>query len=814
MHDARRCRCAFLVLLCGVTVAPEAAAQSLPTMSTPESLASERHFARLRDRLPPMRAAAIDRLRTSAPALGYTVLPDGSITGLSARSLVPRSCGPLDMARPELVAERIRCFMRSAPELFVDGAGQLNFEFVEFAGARAGAFTGELIVDFQQRHQGLAVEPGSLQATLYRGNVIALSGRVFNPTGFPDVPANPPAVALSTGQRELRRYLSAEHNVVVREVDDPARDRVVLVDEQNGRELVERPNAVRGVPITSDANGFNYPVDSNNQWCHITADCQGSAECESGYFCNNNGQCEYVASQTLGTPDPATYMSTQLQSLCLDATGNDHELYCGVTAAHQCAYTLGRDNQPTYPVMRLDPNVPLVPRPFEWLTNCEAEPFAPVTPYSGHPAYDGTLLWPSVVAYQNLTMLADMFWHWSSFFPAPSSPPQLTAIANANSTFYLWGTAELVLTTANAMRMAPTAHEYGHYIHHALGGGGTLDVKEGWANTVPLRWSVYEVVGRGLWPVPPAGYDMEFAFGGVTPYKHDEKIVNGEWVIDTLFGNEDFNYHPHPFCGTNPDNGYACGSMIGMLYWELAWDFCRLAYGSCGSGERVIQSGPYYAWAWALANSAFAWAIDNTTADTTEFLEKVDMRYKQFWQTYGFMSQADYERVQSVLAHHCTGAAAACADNKLPGSPLPSEFTHKVGFSEGEAPSSFTPFGVLFHNDSSASGDAFVDIYYSGSARYDIWIDDPYDYDLNAVTKPSPYGGDNILVRVDSNPTVLVTLPTSGSWQWKSLLTGVSLAAGWHTVTLQATSSRTAYIDAIAFDPTPSNFGKVLCEDL
>lgn len=227
------------------------------------------------------------------------------------------------------------------------------------------------------------------------------------------------------------------------------------------------------------------------------------------------------------------------------------------------------------------------------------------------------------------------------------------------------------------------AHEYGHYLEDMIQGFSLSGpASEGWANSVPLRYIVYNDHITQAWS---GSYGMSImGFSESTPGRHSQISRNGERVHGAYSGtvNEQAFYYSAGCSGSV----YFCGDTISQVYWELAWNVCRTSFGTCGSGASIVQAGSYASAPWRLANSAFSNALDPLAsgAGVASYFAQVESMYSTFLAN-GYLDNSSFERVRSVLAHHCVGSTASCASGfKLPGSPLPALGTWKVRALEGE----------------------------------------------------------------------------------------------------------------------------------
>ena len=527
--------------------------------------------------------------------------------------------------------------------------------------------------------------------------------------------------------------LEAEEGATIEAVEtyfDPARHAFMLlaritsgpsagyelhVDEASGRIVEWRyPFDLNGNVNVSNGR-FDYPI--------------GTPASESPYICSGG---------ELFTPATPSVL-TQNTVFCAAAAGSS----CW-TGAGTCQYTLARWSgiggiaEPDYPqISTLETgNGQGLGAPVQRIAPCSG------IDGNGNPTVAGwTSPWSGVTepayelygknAHRVFSRLADIKRHWTSFYPAGLGGAVMSAVIQSPTLWVPDGAGGLKVSAATGtfdpvafkirIRHDPSngyiggeymftmAHEYQHYVHRILGGAPTMgalkEVKEGFADTGPLRYMVHESV-TGAWPT--LSYFSTHGDESLVdrPHRHVGPVIGGGRLPRPRTGrggeaNAALTY-PNEYC-VDEIAPNACGAVIGLTYWELATDFCRLTYMGCNAptwngsqwvgGDRIIQSGPYQYWAWALTNSAYGFAAQMTVDgdDVLDFMDDVAARYAQFQEVHGFLDAASLDRVTSVLEHHCVGPSR-CAGHKFPGSLLPSAETAKVGFYEGEdaSPTSFS----------------------------------------------------------------------------------------------------------------------------
>jgi hypothetical protein len=328
-------------------------------------------------------------------------------------------------------------------------------------------------------------------------------------------------------------------------------------------------------------------------------------------------------------------------------------------------------------------------------------------------------------------------------------------------------------------------HEYGHYIHDRYNGAaGSHAIAEGFADTMPARWLLYASENRGEY----SGLHYLSAIDRSLIQSHGSLLVNGEYRLDIAA------YYPDPTCTPDEEDintSYSCGRVISFVYWELVWDQCRTGYGTCSIDQDIIQTGGYASNARVLANNAFAYALSHLApgdivADYFEYVSE----YYLILATYSGISEADYQRVLDAMAHHCVGYNRRCGSgfHKLPGSVLPSSYTHKgAHFREAEAGTlGGDAQGVL----ESASNGALVWLQSGSWVTYTFTIPvgttGNYDVKLAAKYYAFPASSASVLVSGYGGQSVAVA---NSNWQWLSTTAPYFLVAGTtYSITVAQTS--------------------------
>ena len=186
---------------------------------------------------------------------------------------------------------------------------------------------------------------------------------------------------------------------------------------------------------------------------------------------------------------------------------------------------------------------------------------------------------------------------------------------------------------------------------------------------------------------------------------HDQQLVDGTYFPAPLASGLSFDEMIWPRTANcllaDPDNvntdiKYACGWLMSVVYWELAWNQCRTSFKTCLANQNIVTSGVYANSPWMLANAAFAYAMSNTRGreNLDTFMDRVSSRYGDFCAA-GYLDPASYGRVLSVMAHHRFGAWKDYSAYVLPGTRLPRKdlITHP-NFREAENASFVNPGSV------------------------------------------------------------------------------------------------------------------------
>lgn len=356
------------------------------------------------------------------------------------------------------------------------------------------------------------------------------------------------------------------------------------------------------------------------------------------------------------------------------------------------------------------------------------------------------------------------------------------------------------------------SHEFGHYVHDTYGfQAATASLREGWADQHALRWAIY-MWQQGLWPTASYLMTLVNPGSGMTA-QHGDVLVNGEHVASEMVsGTAGALYYPAAGC-TGESNPYQCGSVLSLIYWELAWNTCQLSYGTCTVGSTLIGTGgPYLGLVgWVLANATFSHALADTNAasDVVSFLKDVDTWYSNYV-TSGYLTAADYARVQTVLAHHCSGLTSHCGDGsfKLPGSPLPAAYDAKGPlFFEAENGSLSGGFTTTTLTNG-ASNNKYEKLTWSsshpGTTTFSSISLAPGTYKVSISAHQSVSNGTaTFSYKWDAGSwqTGVAVPYNGGAWQWLQGPTGLVVSVtGNHSIAVRVNSTGTIWVDALVLN--------------
>jgi hypothetical protein len=373
------------------------------------------------------------------------------------------------------------------------------------------------------------------------------------------------------------------------------------------------------------------------------------------------------------------------------------------------------------------------------------------------------------------------------------------------------------------------AHEYGHFIHFMYDVAIPSDenflgqsVEEGFAQHNIARYAFYRWRERDN-----RAHDVFDTLSYRTPIAplndmwHDEDISNGSHRPPT-YGIFRTSSSACSGGGADPHN---CGDVLPIVYWELAWNECQVEYkpgrtGHCTVGMQIVQSSEYHNKAERLANRAYTYAIKamDNESDIWDFFDAVTEKYAHYYIFSDWISGRDFERVKSVLNHHCVGWDEDCLVSwKLPGVALPVKYVRMQTFADGcatvETCLELVPLSRVFleHHVSTQRHTFTLDalgmeipttddlrfiVRNASDGRIFASVNFPMDgyYDINAVVRNAAGSGNILKVQLDDGPWIDWPITTSaGKWRWNLDGPVFHSTSGWHEV-------RIAFASPIAID--------------
>lgn len=649
------------------------------------------------------------------------------------------------------LADRALCAAEDLRSLFGAAVDPADIAQLRLQSMNRGHSAEETFLAFRQEHAGVPVRPGHLVA-FFRGNqLLLLSGEVSHVSDIP-----PPFPQL-----EQRRVVGPLPVTFSYQYIDGVRRKLVgaYVDENDD---------LRDEHII-DADG------SLLEW-RRTASSSGNRTVTMWVDGYANGYMRHAPSSVQQT----------VSAYCQDGTGT-----CGVSGSGTCRFFPHRaPNTVGYPQRTI---VQYKEPPVEETVWTDAD-CGSTFPWSsidlGYYEFFGTSF------FGQIHRAADLKTHWSQYlYYAESTQRRLEIKAQTNSpgppAIYVrdqgngiarisaWQSIWPLTEASQARDLSTTVHEYGHHVHDRYGYHGKPSTAEGWADQYALRFAKY-MGDFGGWSI---GYSS--AIGMTLEYRHGEASFTTEYLVyDPNSASELDMYRDGPRCFGEPEEPgeppgpeyepHQCGQVLAVVYWELAWNKCKLRYMDCTQNQDIIQSGPYLSTPWALANSAFAYAISvmPSTGRPADFMQLVYDRYAQFQSIYGYLSSTDLARVKSVMAHHCLGPGDFCggAYHKLPGSPLPNRYTKKAStYAEAELNA---PAGSVWagpYNASAGQEVAMTEPTVGGNpsrfVRFTIAVPGG-TYKVRPLATKSPTGSVSVIWRVNGGAwqTTAVSLPSSYNW--------------------------------------------------
>jgi hypothetical protein len=138
----------------------------------------------------------------------------------------------------------------------------------------------------------------------------------------------------------------------------------------------------------------------------------------------------------------------------------------------------------------------------------------------------------------------------------------------------------------------------------------------------------------------------------------------------------------HPASG---DDFYTCGSLVGRVFWTLAWNRIRVAFNGIAEGTQILQGAGGDKQARLLVSKAYTYAMRAASngGELDDFFNLVSEYYWQLGQD-GTLSGDDVHRVNQALTVHCVGwSSGTCRDwHRTIWQRLPVSMSHKATFAE------------------------------------------------------------------------------------------------------------------------------------
>ena len=715
-------------------------------------------------RLPPEAADRIREIEGRNPGDGiyFDVDDAGRVKLLAARALLSDGCRREESADPEFeawVEGAMQCFLQENETLFLPGGARLDPGSVRFEQSIPGQLPGETIVAFRQYHEGVPVVPGEIKGVFMGSELQLMTGAIQDTSSLPERrPGSDDrlkrAAELETGGEveEEPAYFDARLDRFVRvylgATTDGGDAKRVLVDESTG-EIVDVTDAefFFTEETATTMPGNPYPDPNPIDGAYAT-----------------------------GFTGPVT---KNTRVICQDQGGPFHRCQ-NFNAPGECTRGLFRSSGNWKHSVRLNgaDQLVLLRSP----TSCTPISFDSVQPF--------TQSFHLTDQYTTLDELEAMQHDAYSFFTTPFHDQHLfvdhrfgVSSNDTNASYAARPTSRIRLphpSVTATTRLETLAHEYGHHVQdeYSQGPMGVRNAKaEGWADAYALRFGIFKKFRTREWP--SLSYEMSIVGRGVVG--HGDRVVDGEHRIGPLPGKPvpGNQFYPDPACDGNPEGtggqdprqAYKCGNVMSAVYWELAWNTCRLGYGDCNENQAIVQNGPYGGVPWSLANSAYAYAITASVPETTvgEFMQLVFQRYANFV-AFNFMEFTDLQRVAAVMAHHCVGPSAHCSGNyyRLPGSQLPAAFTHKELFFEAESGSPWGGPTSVYTEPGQLSGDQRVGFWAGGGRYYPVAVPQSGNYKLRFLALPYNWNVRQVDV-FDWYQGRWVSSPLcseSSSWKW------------------------------------------------
>lgn len=407
---------------------------------------------------------------------------------------------------------------------------------------------------------------------------------------------------------------------------------------------------------------------------------------------------------------------------------------------------------------------------------------------------------------------------------------QQTASCSAGAPACMWPTVNIfgavtewrMVLAENRNRhdnLRTMAHEMGHFVGYSydhydmFGDRDLLDgaTEEGFADQNVLRYAMYR-----LREEPNRPHDRLFTSDhgtdhwGSSSRSHivEQRYHNGESAPMGHNGTfQHLVYRPghsgSPCHASNPvGKKYECGSLIGAVYWTLAWNEIRVGFNWLLPGTEILSpSNGYYSQPEHFANLAFTYAVASISEDAhlPEFFDRVSEKYYQFEQD-GLITSAERHRVNQVLTASCVGwSDGLCSSRHVTTwGVLPVMYTLHQTLSPDIGSREFLR-AQHFSLRSGATSHTFADGVFDTPPSKFVTLDSTGEYmekqvvvpasgnyKLSAAALTHPSCCDSAWVEIDhSGVNHYWDMVGTGSWSWRHNGPTVFLTAGWHTLAIK-----------------------------
>ncbi|MBI2375361.1 MAG: hypothetical protein HYV07_15305 [Deltaproteobacteria bacterium] len=354
------------------------------------------------------------------------------------------------------------------------------------------------------------------------------------------------------------------------------------------------------------------------------------------------------------------------------------------------------------------------------------------------------------------------------------------------------------------------AHEYGHVLHYLYDWHGSEftgnSVDEGFADHNVLRYGMFrwrEQASRSFDVITALTRDSSIP--GQFSYRAFELYSNGEArpFVSSDPDRSVFSTAATTACGAEADY-VACGSLLPMIYWELAWNELIASYDGSTAGESILDQSAYQAQPERLANVAFTYAVAQlgsgpSDAGLDDFFWWVHDRYAAFEED-GWINYFEFDRVTKLLASHCLGwNGSECSTwHRTAWHRLPQARTTKSTFATTSG--STNPEHFVLARDMTRLGDPPVYPFngpdpaeyirlHDGDDQLTLILEFPQSgqYKFHGAVQAGSVAGDSLWVQIDNQAQQawIVESAYIGSWFFSHNGPVFTVSAGSHTIKLR-----------------------------